>query len=277
MAVTIVNMEIAIVKMKKELRLQYARSSKPLHGFTLVELLVVISIIALLLSVLMPALSRAKQQAKRTVCKSNLKQIGVAFFTYSIGNGDFLPNVGYCEGSRVHNDDRGLWDWDVEMRDYLLGKYALGKKMWYCPSVDYKGLDENYWRPDLVPPTPYKVTVGYVYTAYLGAKCPECGQWYGGNSWRDGPGPTYARWCPMKKFADKGASSQALMTDSVHYHITGDAWRGGHYKSGKTKMDWVYKKPEGSNQLFGDGHSEWLTIDKLLDRRVPGAVVQIMW
>ena len=191
-----------------------------------------------------------------------------------------MPYVGHCDGSgKRHNEDRGLWSWDVEMRDHLLEEYGIGKKMWYCPSVDYKGLDENYWRPDLVPPTPgeSEIVVGYIYTAYLGSKCPECGQWYGGNSWRDGPDPTYGRWYPMKRTGDKKAGSQALMTDFVHYHIAGDAWRGGHYKSGKTSMDWVYQKPEGSNQLFGDGHAEWLKTDELLDRRARGSGVQIKW
>jgi prepilin-type N-terminal cleavage/methylation domain-containing protein/prepilin-type processing-associated H-X9-DG protein len=55
-------------------------------AFTLIELLVVISIVALLLSILMPALQKVKDQARVTVCKSNLKQLGMAFETYSVSN-----------------------------------------------------------------------------------------------------------------------------------------------------------------------------------------------
>ena len=53
-------------------------------GFTLVELLVVITIIALLLSMMMPALKKAKGLARKAVCKSNLHQIGIALETYEM-------------------------------------------------------------------------------------------------------------------------------------------------------------------------------------------------
>ena len=75
-------------------------------GFTLVELLVVISIIALLLAILLPSLSRAREIAKRVVCASNLRQLGFGFILYtedyghypaSQGVGDvFVPAYGDC-------------------------------------------------------------------------------------------------------------------------------------------------------------------------------------
>lgn len=55
-------------------------------GFTLIELLVVIAIIALLMAIIMPALKTAKDQAKNTICMSNLKQIGLAIGTYAMEN-----------------------------------------------------------------------------------------------------------------------------------------------------------------------------------------------
>jgi len=60
-------------------------------GFTLVELLVVIGIIALLVSILMPALSSAREQAKKTVCAANLKTFGIGLQMYAHENNDFIP------------------------------------------------------------------------------------------------------------------------------------------------------------------------------------------
>ena len=62
------------------------------EGFTLVELLVVIAIIALLMAVLLPALNRAREQGKRVVCLSNLRQLTVAWMNYAESNNDKLVN-----------------------------------------------------------------------------------------------------------------------------------------------------------------------------------------
>lgn len=73
-------------------RTRVARPSK--SGFTLVELLVTIAIIGILASLLLTAIGRAKEKARRTVCISNLKQLGQAFTMYLDNNADFFPASG---------------------------------------------------------------------------------------------------------------------------------------------------------------------------------------
>ncbi|MEN6386247.1 MAG: type II secretion system protein [Phycisphaerales bacterium] len=77
------------------------------RGFTLTELLIVISIIAMLLSILIPALTRAREQSKRLDCEYHLKQLTLAWNMYAVSNGDRLcsPDAGSsAEGTWASND-----------------------------------------------------------------------------------------------------------------------------------------------------------------------------
>lgn len=70
-----------------------AKANSAVKGFTLVELLVVISIIALLMSILMPSLNRAREAGKRAVCLANLKSLALTWMMYADDNDDRIVNA----------------------------------------------------------------------------------------------------------------------------------------------------------------------------------------
>ncbi len=114
-------------------------------GFTLIELLVVIAIIAILLAILMPAMSRVKEQARRSTCLSNLRQLGLAWVMYADENDDMLINGDTGEYG-IHQDQTPwvLADWRSGMSEQqkidaikngALWPYVKELRLYKCPTV----------------------------------------------------------------------------------------------------------------------------------------------
>ncbi len=99
-------------------------------GFTLVELLVVISVISLLMGILVPALGKAKAKAYRTSCQSNLRQIGVAFRAYLDDNRDIMPPA--CEYPSLISDPNDL-GYRPPITQFLL-PLLQEKEVFKCPA-----------------------------------------------------------------------------------------------------------------------------------------------
>ncbi|HXI69432.1 MAG TPA: prepilin-type N-terminal cleavage/methylation domain-containing protein [Verrucomicrobiae bacterium] len=110
-------------------------------GFTLIELLVVIAIIAILAAMLLPALAKAKEKARQTLCISNFKQVGISLAMYVDDSQNFYPIVSYTDSSG------NSVDWCKELNAYLpqQGKLvtSVANKVFICPSAEFPQIDHN--------------------------------------------------------------------------------------------------------------------------------------
>jgi len=122
------------------------------RGFTLIELLVVIAIIAILAAILFPVFARAREQARKASCASNLKQMGLACHMYAQDYDEFLPCDSYaCNSSTTH----------ARLVGQIL-PYIKNTQVMYCPSAPRMGLAD-------ILSSPANATagnIGYYYYSY---------------------------------------------------------------------------------------------------------------
>jgi len=141
---------------QRSVKFRVKRNEGRRGGFTLIELLVVIAIIAILAAMLLPALSRAKQQAQGAKCESNTHQLILAWLMYASDNREQLPNNpqggaadGWCQGEMTEtagNTDNTNYDLmlgkparlaaggNLPVKTTTIGNYTRSYMIYQCPA-----------------------------------------------------------------------------------------------------------------------------------------------
>jgi len=110
--------------------------------FTLIELLVVIAIIAVLASMLLPALGKARQKAQQVTCSSNLKQVGMAVQMYIDEHDDWFPGMMQASGSFISDLSPYLRSKTPTGSSFIYAKAPSDVHVYWCPS--YNPADASY-------------------------------------------------------------------------------------------------------------------------------------
>jgi prepilin-type N-terminal cleavage/methylation domain-containing protein len=125
------------------MKVNICKSKTKGRGFTLMELLVVIAIIAMLLAILLPALNKAKELARKVICGSNVHQIALGLGTYAVDNDGYLPLIRYWSQATQDLGPDNADNANIQMT----ALYVLD----YVPEIDiYYSPCDTARRPDTV-------------------------------------------------------------------------------------------------------------------------------
>lgn len=228
------------------LRSQFASK----RGFTLIELLVVIAIIAILAAILFPAFARARENARRTSCLNNVKQMGTALMMYAQDYDEGLPawTTAYVTvsvyGPRTSDTPDSYWDFKLlpyvksgsTPNGTTVGGQPVSGGIWRCPSAE--GTNQNQrsygYSQGIAYDSNTSSPVGYRYPKLTELDVPT-----------------------QMIFAGDGGT-EGLLSRPANI----DGWADTVAIQGGTRTTYRREAPRrhlmGSNYVFCDGHAKWM-------------------
>lgn len=252
-------------------------------AFTLVELLVVIGIIAVLVALLLPSLSRAREAANVTSCLSNLRQIGYGLEMYVNTNKGQMPLVlerYHTQGTRPYLEHAGYGrTWAGLLRDYA----KVPVQVFKCPSERRDFVlegEENLMVPlhtELTNPDTFRTNTRYVFSYGMLFFCINADP-AGNPEKRRAPWSTVKSWYPTVVGNKTGPIMKTRIKNPADLHLVWDAYipylavTGDYRRTQASLKSWtnptsvhnsnVFRHTinkdfsRGPNSLFADGHAE---------------------